>query len=444
MNLARIEQQSASMLLAQAVWFAASWIDKSSTAPSQFYQQAKALLWSGSESDPFVAVKAALLLMSHDRQATGNAMFDNSELWLHVAVAIAYRIKLHRDLPPDAKSGIRRRLWWTIVTQDSLMSLLYARPRAINLKDSDVRGLDDIDFVNSEADSAAFSLYVDIINVLGDMVECYRRGSMDYVQRSSIENSLHLWRIRLCQYESVDTDRGISQSTDQSSTVRQLKLPYLTALVLLSTSQRTLSTARNSWASSLQISAVASIAASLSAEIFKSMLEHDEIEYLGPVFTIYLYSASMALLRLWAYPGLWRAAQPDLQTLREVLLSLARHDADVADAVKALDNALECLKTRQQYRPADLPSVPDQALCLKFFETMSPEGCRLWSHVKELADDLGPIGVGRTLHSLASGGTRAENATVFHSERTSRSLDNLLPSVEFAYHQYEDWILHNG
>ncbi|OQU98196.1 Fungal specific transcription factor domain-containing protein [Cladophialophora immunda] len=443
-NLARIEQQSASMLLAQALWFAASCIDPSSTAPSQFYQRARALFWSGGETDPFVAVKAALMLMSHDWQGPGHVTFDSSELWLHVAVTMAYRIKLHRDPPPGSKSGIRRRLWWTIVAQDSLMSLLYARPRAVNLMDSDVRALDDVDFVDSQADPAAFSLYMDICKVLGDLVECYRRGFMSNVHRSSLENSLHLWRLRLCQYESVDADRDISQATDQSLVFRQLKLPYLTALVLFSKSQRTPSTLKCSSASNLRISATASIAASLSAGIFKSILEHDEIQYLGPVFTIYAYSASMALLRLWAYPKLWQAAQPDLQTLREALLSLARHDSEMADAAKALDNAVESLKTTRQHRPADLPRVSDQALCLKLLETMSPAGCQLWSHIAELVDDSRSMGAERTLNSLAGGEARAENATVSQSQRADCFPDCLLSSHEFAYHQFEDWILHDG
>ncbi|KIW22421.1 uncharacterized protein PV07_12308 [Cladophialophora immunda] len=443
-NLARIEQQSASMLLAQALWFAASCIDPSSTAPSQFYQRARALFWSCGETDPFVAVKAALMLMSHDWQGPGHVTFDSSELWLHVAVTMAYRIKLHRDPPPGSKSGIRRRLWWTIVAQDSLMSLLYARPRAVNLMDSDVRALDDVDFVDSQADPAAFSLYMDICKVLGDLVECYRRGFMSNVHRSSLENSLHLWRLRLCQYESVDADRDISQATDQSLVFRQLKLPYLTALVLFSKSQRTPSTLKCSSASNLRISATASIAASLSAGIFKSILEHDEIQYLGPVFTIYAYSASMALLRLWAYPKLWQAAQPDLQTLREALLSLARHDSEMADAAKALDNAVESLKTTRQHRPADLPRVSDQALCLKLLETMSPAGCQLWSHIAELVDDSRSMGAERTLNSLAGGEARAENATVSQSQRADCFPDCLLSSHEFAYHQFEDWILHDG
>ncbi|ETI22880.1 hypothetical protein G647_04674 [Cladophialophora carrionii CBS 160.54] len=432
------------MLLAQALWFTASRIDQSSTAPSQFYQRAKALFWSGSESDPLVTVKAALMLMSQDRQATGHVTVDNSELWLHVAVTIAYRIKLHKDPRLDSKSGIRRRLWWTIVAQDSLMSLLYASPRAVNLMDSDVRGLDDSDFVDSQADPAAFSLYVDISKVLGDLTECYRRGFMGYMHNSSIENSLHIWRIRLCQYESVDADRDVPQSTDESLTVRQLRLPYFAALVLFSQSQRTLSTGKRSSVSSLPISALASIAASLSAETFKSILDHDEIQYLGPVFTIYAYSASMALLRLWAYPRLWNAAQADLQTLRKALLSLARHDSSVANAAKALDHCLECLKTTEQYRPADLPSVSDKALCLKFLETMSPAGCRLWSHIAELVDDPGSLGADRTLNSLARGETRADAATAFRSERTRWFSDNSLSSHGFAYDQFEDWILHNG
>lgn len=443
-SLAQIEQHSASMLLAQALWFAASCIDTSFTAPSQFYQRARVLFWSGSESDPFVAVKAALMLMSHDWQASGLAKFDNSELWLHVAVAIAYRIKLHRDPRSDSKSGIRRRLWWTIVAQDSLMSLLYARPRAVSLMDSDVRDLDDIDFVDSQADPAAFSLFVDISRVLGDLMECYRRGFMGYTLRSSIENILHLWCFRLRQYESVDADRDISQETEQRLTSCRLMLPYFTALVLFSTSQFALPTAKGSSAPGLRILAVASIAASLSAGIFKSILEHDEIQYLGPLFTIYAYSASMALLRLWAYPKLWSAAQPDLQTLRGALLSLGRHDFDLGHAAKALDNALARLKTRPQYHPADLPRVSDQTLCLKFLEAMSPAGCHLWSHVTELVDDFGPIGIDAALDPPASGGTGAVDATIFRSELTGRFPDELLSSHIFAYPQFEDWILHNG
>ncbi|KAK6369514.1 hypothetical protein LTS17_009420 [Exophiala oligosperma] len=441
-NLAKIEQQPVPMLLAQALWFAASCIDQSSTAPRQFYQQAKALFWSGSESDPFVAVKAALMLMSYDCRGSRHNNFDNSEFWLHVAVASAYRAKLHRDPPQDSKRGIRRRLWWTIVAQDSLMALSYARPRAVNRMDSDVQALSDLDFVDTSADPTAFSLYVDISKILGDLMECYRRGFMRYTHKSSIEDSLHLWRFRLCHYEIVDPDA--SQTTDHSLTVRQLKLPYLTALVLFSRSQHTFTTLNHSSKSSSRISGVDSIAASLSAEIFENILQHDEIQHLGPVFTIYAYSACMALLRLWVYPALWEAIQPDLQTLRGVLSRLARHDHGLADAVKALDNSLERIKATPQFPPEQLPSVSDQAHTHKFLETMSPSDCRLWSRLSGLLDDWGSVGAESTRNSLASRETMAEVRTVSQPERTGRLIDDLAPTYEFGYRELEDWILHNG
>lgn len=119
-ELSCFDQEKTSMLLAQSLWLAGSRV---SNAPSvvafassdDFYHRAKAVFWSGLETDGLCAIKASLMLQWYNPQAPEHISFDNSGFWLKLGVGIAHQIGLHKESAPGPSKAIRRRLWWSLV-----------------------------------------------------------------------------------------------------------------------------------------------------------------------------------------------------------------------------------------------------------------------------------------------------------------------------------------
>jgi len=461
-SLARIGQQPGSMLLAQAIWFAGSCIsplpiDPSSATSAQFYARVKALLWSGSQiKNLLVVVKAALVMQCVHWDDTGQVSIDDHPFWLNMAITLAFRIGLNREvvLSDSASSSIRRRLWWIMVAQDSLQALAYDRPRIIHIDDSDVQELREADFVESTIDDwEDFALFVDIAKLLGDLCQCQRRRYMSHSCRSSIENSIHILHSRLCQHEEPANGGGpeeVTASTDQDFNARQLKVAYLTTLTLFSSFRDNFSGTPKS------ISVTATIAASLSASIFRTFLEHDEIQYLAPIFTIHAFTSAMALLSLWPYPNLWDAVQLDVQILRQALssLSMRRGCSGSAnnEAVEALDNVLSRVQSAQQSPDADkILFASDRDVCQKVLSQNDLNSCRLWKLIGTQLDKqkLHALDSRETINpSSMAEGLNNNDTTPFHCSchaRTAQRLESNLHAHEsFAYERFEHWILHGG
>lgn len=112
-----------SLLLSQSIFLAASRV---SSAPGlaayasseQFYQRAKVLFWTGHESDPYTVIKSTINLHWYNSSGVEHFSYDNSTLWLQIAVGLAHQVRLHRE--PAQGSGNRRRLWWSLVVIKSV------------------------------------------------------------------------------------------------------------------------------------------------------------------------------------------------------------------------------------------------------------------------------------------------------------------------------------
>lgn len=140
-QLSRFEQDPNSMLLAQSLWLAGSRV---TSAPSviafassdEFYHRAKAVFWSGFETDPISTIKASLMLQWYNPQAPEHVSFDNSGFWLKIGVGVAHQIGLHREPSPGPSRAIRRRLWWSLVVSyliQCLFGVTY-RPHSLRMQ----------------------------------------------------------------------------------------------------------------------------------------------------------------------------------------------------------------------------------------------------------------------------------------------------------------------
>ncbi|KEF52113.1 uncharacterized protein A1O9_11739 [Exophiala aquamarina CBS 119918] len=139
--------ESISLLLFQAIMFASSpWADiklvrklgfwTRKAMRSAFYLKTILLYNLNYERDNFVNVQALLLLSSWWDGPNG---YKDGYYWCGLAISTARSIGLNRDVhrqnvPPSVRK-LRRKVWWTCLTRDTLTTL--AGNRAPRVKDSD-------------------------------------------------------------------------------------------------------------------------------------------------------------------------------------------------------------------------------------------------------------------------------------------------------------------
>ncbi|CAF3467517.1 unnamed protein product [Fusarium graminearum] len=83
--------------------------------------------------------------------------------WMHIAVGLAHQLGLHKEPSQGPHRGLRRRIWWTIVTRDILISIGVGRPRMINLEDSDVSPPTAADFQEESEGADVFIANIHIV-----------------------------------------------------------------------------------------------------------------------------------------------------------------------------------------------------------------------------------------------------------------------------------------
>jgi hypothetical protein len=378
-ELSCFDPEKTSMLLAQSLWLAGSRV---TNAPSvvafassdDFYYRAKAVFWSGLETDGLSAVKASLMLQWYNPQAPEHISFDNSGFWLKLGVGIAHQIGLHREYPPGPSQAIRRRLWWSLVARDSLISVAHGRPRVINLDDSDVQDPIPSDFPDSLSAFQLFSAWVGICRILGDISTCCIRRHMSRTKRLYIVSSLYRWTTILPQELLVapnDQPPHNYYANSHNLPARQLYLPYFTSLIVLSRMQH----------SAGSLSPTATLAASFIARIFEDFLARDEIKILAPISTRYCLISSMALVSVMPNDQLWDAAQPDLEVLQLALTELSKRWRSAIGASRALQNAITRRRQRTSSSTAELQT--DDGNSLEFFKMVNLSYCRMWNIVSQ-------------------------------------------------------------
>ncbi|KAF5678610.1 major facilitator superfamily transporter [Fusarium heterosporum] len=378
-ELSCFDQEKTSMLLAQSLWLAGSRVTNSPSvvafaSSDDFYHRAKAVFWSGLETDGLSAIKASLMLQWYNPQAPEHVSFDNSGFWLKIGVGIAHQIGLHKEPPLGSSRAIRRRLWWSLVARDSLISVAHGRPRVITLDDSDVQPPVATDFPDSLFAFQLFSAWVDICTVLGDISSCCMRRHMSRTKRLYIVNSLCRWTTSLPQELWVAPSSQPPHSYFANShnlPARQLYLPYFTSLIVLSRMQH----------SAGSLSVTATLAASFVARIFEDFLARDEIKVLAPISTRYCLISSMALVSVMPDKRLWVAVQSDLDILQLALTELSKRWRSAIGASRALQNAIN--KRRQRTGSSTAELRMDSGNSLEYFKMIDLGYCRIWSTLSQ-------------------------------------------------------------
>lgn len=158
-----------SLLLQHSIFLAGSRVSPSHPiyTPELFYKKARVLFWMSAEEDPIITTAATLLMHWYNPEGPERVSLDTSSFWLRVCIGLAYQVGLHREPTGRPDAGLRKKIWWSLVTRDCLINAGHGRPRAIDLKLADVSPASVADFEGAVASADLFVAYVDISCILG-------------------------------------------------------------------------------------------------------------------------------------------------------------------------------------------------------------------------------------------------------------------------------------
>ncbi|KAK4935527.1 hypothetical protein LTR10_023438 [Elasticomyces elasticus] len=380
-------QIESSMFLSQCLFLAASRVSSSPLVAAyatseQFYDRAKMLFWLSPGKDPLIVLKGILMLQWFNPDGPEHLSFDSSEFWLKIGVGIAHQIGLHRvDAAPNRRA-LRRRLWWSLVARDCLISASHGRPRAINLEDCQVPPPERGDFPDNGPEADIFVPYVEICCLLGDITDCCSRHHLPSSKRLQVESMLFRWLRTLSPTLRLTPTVPASDyvASDDNYDARLLHIHYFTTVSMLSR----YTTPKE------YVPHEAVFAASFAAGVFETLLARDEIKFLAPPFTIFCLICSMVLVSLRPFDHLWQAAQPDLCIFRECLLQLSKRWRSAIGASKALQNALDKNKHARTSEPFKSWQWDQRTAC-QYFEGCATELCRMWQVVQSEAAEEGLV-----------------------------------------------------
>jgi hypothetical protein len=110
-------QNEMSPLLIQSILLAGSRVSLTTAATysEDLYKKGKSLFWVGAEQDPMIMTIASILLNWWNPQAPSNVSIDTSAFWMRIGVSLAYQIGLHKKSDSHSDTGLRKRIWWSLV-----------------------------------------------------------------------------------------------------------------------------------------------------------------------------------------------------------------------------------------------------------------------------------------------------------------------------------------
>ncbi|KAL2824236.1 hypothetical protein BDW59DRAFT_162572 [Aspergillus cavernicola] len=356
-------------LLLQAIFVAASRMTTQANEyglSSDFYRRAKLLFFFGMERNPLISISTAILLHWYSPVGPGTGPTDTSGFWLRTAESIAFQIGLHKE--PSAKDpqrALRRRLWWTLVIRDSIVSSSAGLPRTLNLSNGNVLPPSLDDFTEQDAHARVFPVSVIISQLLGDTVERCQRRELTPDNQRNLENSLFRW-------VKQDFPCITGPFPGFSFEARQVLVSYLANLIILDRSPN----------SDGSLSARSLLAASFIAGLYREFLERGELCRLGPTFTFYALCAGLILTPAYKVEGLWNVLNEEIIILKASLQILSKQWGSAMGSIRALHKLGENLSRKQSSGNA-IPRLNEEAR--PFFEGLDTRWCRLWGPIVDYA-----------------------------------------------------------
>ncbi|KAJ5156936.1 uncharacterized protein N7482_008036 [Penicillium canariense] len=349
-----------SMLLLQSIFLAGSRVSKAHLdygSSEVFYRRAKLLFFFGGRNNSLISIVAACLLHWYNPVGPEDVSTDTSGFWIRTAGAMAFQIGLHKEPSPNTKDrGLRRRLWWSLVIRDNIISVGVGRPRTINLRDRDT-------------------------------VECYLRREISRQRRVDLENAIYRWAKQVIPKLRVSASQQENAAASHFE-VQQLSVMYF---VVLTTLHRSPTPDSVPPAASL-------VASSFIAGIYEEFLLRDELRYLGPVFAFYPLCSGLSLLSSWRYSSLQSTAEHELIVIKLSLQKLSERWLSAVGPLRALNKLTG--KVREQGLLDGRPPSLDFDTA-SFFDGFDVKLCKQWRLIGQSAEPESTTPAAATTCTLA-------------------------------------------
>ncbi|KIW78402.1 hypothetical protein Z517_08238 [Fonsecaea pedrosoi CBS 271.37] len=357
-----------SLLLEQSVFLAGSRVLNSPltyASSQEYYARARTLFFHGHPRNTLLSIVATCLLQWWNPTGPETISTDTSSFWTRIGIELAHQMGLHLEPKDQPHKGFRRRLWWTLVTRDNIVSVGVGRPRTINLDDSTVKAPSINDFPVVDTNAHLFVAYVSICRQMGDLAEAHRRRLLTDARRRSFENSLFCWIHQLPPSLKVSYEQPSKVLSAYSLEKFQLHICYFVSLLILYKGTRV----------NTPESTAALMAASFIAGMLEEIMARDEIRYLGPIFPFYALAAGLTGLTGYRYTDLRTKTEDDFAVIKAVLEHLGHRWQSANGVSCALLRVREMVQGQSTLDYAPVPLTP--SLC-RFFEAFSPDLCRFW------------------------------------------------------------------
>ncbi|KIW99750.1 uncharacterized protein Z518_11163 [Rhinocladiella mackenziei CBS 650.93] len=313
---------SQSLLLEQALALVTTTIQPAlltEAEPSVHYSKARELFNSDAEANPLVSLIAIMLFYWWSTTSPNVVSKNGSWYWTGVAIRQAQEMGLHKQLPgshgghwPGDSQALRSRIWWTLYARERLTSMSQGRPCIIDPDDCTIGKPSPQDFHSAHwQHGEVFVHYVDLCGIVGHVAEHLRRHPNVKEQSDQLFVRLHAWSSALPDYLRLPYSRG--SSARYARDIRQLHLPYLSALILLGMKRPERST-----------HAMSTLAASSIARIFEDFLVGGNLRFLQGMAGWYVTLALLALIRASQVQVLKDAAEGAIEVLVAALGDLAQ------------------------------------------------------------------------------------------------------------------------
>ncbi|KAJ9606378.1 hypothetical protein H2200_009339 [Cladophialophora chaetospira] len=382
-----VDAEAVSPLLLQTIFLAGSRMLSLSQAHNfasaqDYYTRAKTLFWLDYEKDPMTLLIASSLMHWWNPHGPERVSTNTSSFWCRITVSLAQQIGIHNTKKAVPNESLRRRLWWSIVARDCLISVAHGRPQAICLEDCDVPRPTVDDFPGNAPTGLFFIAYVELSLIMGRFAQLGIRRSLNKDHAIGIEDSLHRWaktlpeQLRLT-YNSNNRMYSHEPSKPYNLQSRQLSVLHLTTIILLYRSK--------SFDGPFPRAAV--LAASTIAGSFEDFLARDEVRLLGPAFSFYLLAASIALLSCYKYADLWTLAQEDLKTLAQAQQEMKKKWPSALGSIGSFDKMFK-LTVATQTRAKGMPESSLTPIQTVFFEDCDMTLCRMHSILMQKSSQL--------------------------------------------------------
>lgn len=283
----------------------------------EYYRRVKALVNAGFERNPINILASLCLIQWYTPTAPRDISTDTPRFWETYALGLAQQMGLHKASRIEAEDhGLRRRIWWTLRSRDSLIASAHGRPRILNPADCTVELPNVKDFGEiTDGRPQIFVFYVKIVEILGDLCHLLTRESKITPQERADVSA------RLRDYiqdlpDSLRLNEIDGSVKPYNFELAQFHVPILTAITILHRPRSIFS---------LGVANAASIvAANLTFRIVEAIYFREQTKFLSSAYAWFLLAASIPHLSCLTVERLKSDASAALDTLEAVLSTLGR------------------------------------------------------------------------------------------------------------------------